>query len=175
VAGLGGALGVAAGALTGDAPLPDAGAGPVPEPEESQMKFRLNEVTRNDFWPLAKRYGMPIARMVEPAPLLFVQAAEASLARRRSKLAELEALRARRAKPGSALPHLPYCIAEHFVRHDAIVAEKRSIAARNILADDLPDDIFRCHGPVAAEQSPTGEYCRAAHNPFVRHLTESGI
>ncbi len=164
--GLAAALEVKIGVLTGELPLP-----PIPAAADAEqrlfemypMNYRVDGAVRNAFTLAALRYRIPIARIVELAPALFVMVAEASLKRRSEKLSELEETLKRQWDLGSDFPHLPIALVSNYQADDAVTAEKRSIERRDILAATLPDQIFDTD-PIMPD------YDEDAHNPFVASL-----
>ncbi len=161
------ALGVEADVLSGKKPLPLHERQPADASDDSryQLNVRLNGAVKNSFALAALHYQVPVARIVELAPLLFVVAAEQSLKRRREKLDELtrafddvEALQ-------SNFLHLPPSIASSDYSQDAFFAEKQSIDDRDIFGTKIPDEIFTL-SPVA------DEYDESEHNPFAVYLKE---
>lgn len=167
--GLAKALEVEAGVLTGEAPMPKTDR-PEQDARDSgqyQINVRVDGAVRNAFSLTVLRYRIPIARIIELAPFLFVAAAEASLERRRAKLAELEALFDQEEDTlWRNFPYLPSDLVSNYGAVSALDAEKASIDERDILAAELPDDIF-LSGPVA------DNYDAAEHNPFVLHLKQA--
>ena len=88
-------LGVLSGVLTGQAPLPGSDSGltraqPLND-EDYPINVPVDGAIRNAFSLVQMRYRVPIARIVELAPLLFVLAAEASLERRSSSIPSFRA------------------------------------------------------------------------------------
>src|SRR5215216_4570180 len=79
--------------LIGVKPMPEDSREPVAPALASgyQLNVRVDGAIRNAFSLAALYYKIPVRRIVELAPLLFVVAAEGSLKRRGEKLAELEA------------------------------------------------------------------------------------
>jgi transcriptional regulator with XRE-family HTH domain len=165
--GLAEALEVEAGVLTGEAPMPKSDR-PEQDARDSgqyQINVRVGGAVRNAFSLTVLRYRLPIARIIELAPFLFVAAAEASLERRRAKLAELEALFDEGEDAlNRNFPYLPFELVSNYGA--ALDAEKASIDERDILAAELPDEIF-LSWPVAHK------YDAAEHNPFVLHLKQA--
>jgi transcriptional regulator with XRE-family HTH domain len=162
------ALEVEPGVLTGVLPIPtrDSTAPDTPDTalfEMYPMNYRVDGAVRNAFMIAALRYQVPVARIVELAPLLFVLAAEASLERRRAKLAELQDVFDRGDALRPNFPHLPYEIVPNFRADDAFAAEEESIDRHDILATTLPDEIFDTK-PVAKD------YDEDEDNPFVVSL-----
>ena len=160
------AFGVELDVLTGDVPQ-----SPTSVPEESadggdryQLNARVSGHVRNAFSLAARRYGVPIARIVDLAPFLFVLAAEGSLAWRRRELGELEA----RVHPWENLqenlPHLPKMLLMNFEVAEALEAEETSIAARDILADE--HDAAKWDNPFVLYLKESQSHgCRRGFNP----------
>jgi transcriptional regulator with XRE-family HTH domain len=152
------ALGVAPEILTGQAPLPE------PEPtrtvrksdEDYSINVSVDGAVRNAFTLVAMRYRVPIARIVELAPFLFVVAAEASLERRRDIAKNLEEAfdHAR-----SLVLSRPYHSIDYWLYDDALASEKRSISTRDLLGDTL--------------SGQPSEYDESQHNPFVTYLEDA--
>ena len=132
-----------------------------------RINVRVDGVVRNAFSLTAMRYQVPITRIVELAPLLFVLVAEASLERRRAKLAELKEALSRAGTLAEDFPYLPNSIRADFSAEDAFLAEERSIEKRDIMANRLPDDIFWLHDAVDPD------YDEGEHNPFVLYLRQA--
>ncbi len=160
-------LGVSPEVLTGEAPLPDT------EPtragrsndEDYSINVLVDGAVRNAFTLTAIRYRVPITQIVKLAPFLFVLAAEASLERRISKLGDLEKALNRARELESNFPHLPSSLSPS--SYEYIDAERKSISARDIWGDRVPDDIFA--GAFAIEEN----YDRETLNPFVKYLKET--
>lgn len=112
------ALRVDPGVLTGDLPMPPD----VEKREPRPLLTRIFPPAHNALTLTAWRYGIPRARIVELAPLLFVMAAEASLTRRR-QAADAVAKGALTDATGAWL-----------------TAERASIAARDILGERAQAD-----------------------------------
>lgn len=158
-------LDVEVGVLTGELPLPADPAAKDPEQrlfETFPMNYRVGGHIRNAFTLAALRYRIPIARIVELAPALFVMAAEASLQRRSEKLAELAGILDRQQGLRSNFLHLPTALVSNYEADQAFVAEEESIERRDILASTLPDQIF--------DTDPMPDFDEDAHNPFVGSL-----
>jgi hypothetical protein len=134
--------------------------------EDYSINVPVSGAIRNAFWLVQKRYKIPIARIVELAPFLFVLAAEASLERRRAKLAELQERFDGDDDLRRNFLHLPYGIVPNFGADDIVAAEQESIDGRDILASTLPDDIFDT-GRVAQS------FLEDVDNPFVVYLNEA--
>lgn len=169
VEGLGKALNVDVGVLTGEEPVPsETDRQPAAIAKEvSQVNTRVDAEIRNAFSLVALRYKTSVSRIVELAPFLFAVAAEASLRRRCEKLTELEAAFGRTSSLRPNFPHLPFWVADTYEQNEAISAEERSIARRDLFATTIPDDVF------AAYDSPRDEnYDENENNPFVSYLRE---
>jgi transcriptional regulator with XRE-family HTH domain len=167
---LGGALGVAPEVLTGEADIPapeDAPSNSRSDGRRHQLNIRVDGAVRNAFTLAFIRYRIPLARIVELAPFLFVVAAERSLKRRRAKLAELEAVFDQENALQSNFPHLPPSIApSQFMARAAVAEEKASIARRDILAETLDERIFDDWDLARDDEA-------AEDNPFVSSLKET--
>lgn len=125
------------GVLTGEEPMPlVAGQQDTVEEETAyQLNVRVDGQIRNAFSLASLHYKVPVRRIVELAPLLFVLAAEGSLKRRREKIAELEAALERASDHWCQIPHFPSYAAESNDHREVIDAEKKSIAARDLYAE----------------------------------------
>lgn len=151
--------------LTGVKSLPTTDQ-PLGEPADDstyQLKAPLDASKRNAFSLAALRYKVSVSRIVELAPFLFVLAAEGSLNQRREKVGELENALDSIADLKSKFPHLPAHIT--YARGDAeeaIQAEKTSIAACDIYAEAIPNNIYWDDENFDSEQD----------NPFARYLKE---
>lgn len=161
------ALGVTMKVLTGELPLPSDPAADEPEArlfEMFSLNHRVGGGIRNAYTLTALRYGIPIARIIELAPALFVMAAEASLNSRRANLEQLSELHDRLKGLRDNFAHLPENLLATHSSDDAFVAEEESIERRDIIATGLPDSIFYDSGSIK------GVYDEDEHNPFIAHL-----
>jgi transcriptional regulator with XRE-family HTH domain len=131
-------------------------------PPRYALGFRIDGSIDNAFELVAERYRLPVERIVELAPFLFVLAAERSLERRLQRLATLKDTLDQADAMAEFILHLPRTIALDNDTRDAISAEEASIAHRDILAADL---VFRW-GEEAHRFNTAGE------NPFIRSLQE---
>jgi transcriptional regulator with XRE-family HTH domain len=157
--GLAKGLDVNPGVLTGDKPMP-AASPPDWDAEDSeryQVNVRVSGTVRNAFSLTALRYDVPIARIVELAPLLFVLAAEASLKRRRTELDEFEGSLVS-GLLSEYFPHLPSVALDNAELNDTLQDETDSIAARDILAE---------------RWTSGDDYDAGMDNPFVAYLKEA--
>lgn len=162
------ALNVEPDVLAGNKPIP-VGDVPTGEPvkgDKYQVPGRVDGSTRNALSLVGRRYEIPVTRIVELAPLLFALAAEQSLERRRSKLAELRALLDREGDLRKDFPHLPMTIAPGFEADGAIREEEKSIAARDIFGSRISDEIFW------RDFGDDEDYDAGEHNPFITYLKE---
>lgn len=163
------ALGVAPEVLTGEALMPGHGERPGDSSlggRRHQLNIRVDGAVRNAFSLAALRYQIPIARIVELAPFLFVLAAERSLERRRSRLTVLEQSLDRAEDAARGFGYLPCTIAPDVEAPNAIEAERASIAGRDILAESLDDELFAFRPRLNFDYDPE------RHNPFVSSLAE---
>lgn len=159
------ALNVAIEVLTGVEDMPQPGPlEPSPwDAPRNQWNIRVDDSVRNAFDLTSIRYRIPVARIVELAPLLFVLVAEQSLQRRRVAVEKLELGLADMSAVAAELPH----VAEHSIigqGGSVVEAEKQLIDARDILADRLYDKLFRYFLPQDEDYSPQND------NPFVASL-----
>jgi transcriptional regulator with XRE-family HTH domain len=160
------ALNVEPDVLTGDLPVPAAEPASAPDDlvfEMFPLSHKVDGAVRNAFTLTARRYGIPMARIIELAPALFVLVAEGSLRRRQDKLAKLREAFDEAEELRSDFPHLPYEIIPTFWADQAFAAEKDSIARRDILAATLPERIFGHDGVET-------DYDEHDQNPFVTSL-----
>jgi transcriptional regulator with XRE-family HTH domain len=159
------ALDVTPEVLTGeeDPPQNDANTGKEwLDQQRRPLNVRIDGEARNAFTLAAKRYAIPVERIVELAPFLFVVAAERSLERRRIRLNALNIALDQVDTAADSIMHLPRTIGSNPKAPEAIDAEEQSIANRDILADGL---VFRWG--EAAHRFDTD-----AENPFIRSLQE---
>jgi len=155
------ALGVELDVLTGALPMPAGSDADTPGWRTYPLAARVDGVVRNAYTLTAARYGVTAATIVDLAPLLFVLAAEQSLARRKRHLTELDAATDRVSELCGQFPHLPPAFMPAAVWDSHIAAEEKSIDARDIFAEQL-------------EREPTLQkgYEQAEQNPFVASLRE---
>jgi transcriptional regulator with XRE-family HTH domain len=132
------ALDVTPAILSGEEPMPRIHEEPGDYPSyTSQISVRVDRSARNAFSLVSSRYRIPMARIVEIAPFLFVLAAEASLEHRSANILS------ERNSP-QKFPHLPVTVGRRdSCAEDALDAEQDSIAQKDILAASLPDRIFK--------------------------------
>ena len=163
------ALKVVPAVLTGDEELPSVPVStsePKWDAPRDQWNIRVDSAVRNAFALTALHYRIPVMRIIEVAPYLFVAAAERSLERRRTRLKAVEKALEQADIEAEAFPHLPNTIASSPVAGQAIHAEEKSIANRDLLAEQIGDDLFVLDSPVRHDYDPD------EHNPFVVSLQE---
>jgi transcriptional regulator with XRE-family HTH domain len=165
------ALGVLPAVLTGQAPLPESESEPARARPSTDDDYSINVpvdgAVRNAFSLVQMRYRVPIARIVELAPFLFVLAAEASLERRKAKLDELQLAFEKAHDLLANFPYLPNSLYRGGSEAFELIAESQSISNRDIWGDTLPNSIFV--GCNAIEP----DYDEKKHNPFVVYLKEA--
>ena len=133
--GLAEAFNVDPGVLTGELPLP---------PDTQSVRARkpasvkVASDTLNALYLVSRRYKVPMDRVVELAPLLFVLAAEGSLESRRTNL---ERLKAAYHALGSDFPHLNAALLNEHDSAELFEAEAGSIAENDIFAKAVPPSI----------------------------------
>jgi hypothetical protein len=126
--------------------------------------LRVDAAVRNAFSLVANCYRIPVARIIELAPFLFVLIAEGSLEKRRRKLDELRTSRCWSRRPSIEFPTL----ADHadytswFVRGCGSSRDKIYRRA-GIFSQTIPNEIY-CYDEPAYDENK--------HNPFVLHLKE---
>ena len=163
------ALNVVPAVLTGDEEiplLPASASEPKWDAPRDQWNIRVDSAVRNAFALTALRYRIPVTRIIEAAPYLFVAAAERSLERRRIRLKAVEEALNQADAAAEAFPHLPRTIASDGTAANAIHAEEESIANRDLLAEQISDRLFVLDGPVRYNYDPD------EHNPLVVSLQE---
>ncbi len=154
------ALGVEPGMLTGERPLPE-----VVEAPRGRWTVEISQAARNAAVLAARRYRVSEPLIVELAPLLFVLAAEESLGRRRALLAELETALAKATEAGEQMPHLAGIGEASEPVHAAVVAEEKSVSARDVFAQDLDPDTIAALGDGGGDLG--------TDNPFAVFLAEN--
>ena len=163
------ALRVESGVLTGELPMPQSKSSEIEEKasDRSQFNVKASGAVRNSFSLVALRYSVPVTRIVEIAPVLFVIAAEASLRRRQKQLDEFEERRKAMEGMSGKFPHLPanFALLRNGV-DDAVKAEQNSINEKDIFARNIPDEVF---DKFADDQN---QYDVRSDNPFVGYLNE---
>lgn len=158
------ALDIKTGNLTGELPASDTDSPESPFVPETRWNVRLPTAIRNAYSLVEIRYGIPPARIVELAPIVFLLMAEQSLASRRQRLKEMrDAYAARQALAGQAR-HLSLNAAYDAVLDDIFAAEQSSIDQRDLFADALLDD--RRLTSVEFYE----DYSEDEHNPFAAFL-----
>ena len=89
------ALGVEAGVLTGELPLPESGKAHASDSERVQIGAQVAPKVRLAYDLIKRRYGVSTTEIINMAPLFFALLAEGSLAWRREKLKEVEETKSR--------------------------------------------------------------------------------
>jgi transcriptional regulator with XRE-family HTH domain len=163
--GLARALRIDPGVLTGELPAPIQDHENPGVLSFHAMNYRVTSSVRNAFALVAARYQIPVARVLEIAPLLFVLAAEASLKRRSEKITELEALVEREKALRQDLQHLSLTAIPSDVVQGIAQAERTSIELRDIFGAQIPTE-FAAHSYY--RDSVDGET-----NPFVLSLRDA--
>lgn len=151
--------------LTRDLDPSEASAAAPPEAARSDMSVRLPDRARNALTLAAARYQVPSAQIVALAPFLFVWAAEASLRRRRDRVAALEAQFAALEALGPQFPHLSALLTSQHRGEEVLEAERASIAQRDLFGAAIPFD----GGTIFSSDCDED-----ADNPFARFLGELG-
>ena len=165
------ALGVQEEVLTGQVPMPSVprSDNELAREQKSQLTSQFNvEIGRaehNAYVLVAQRYGIPMTRVAELAPFLFVLVAEQSLRWRKSLLDQFSGLLDQQHAMLTSFPHLNTSIAMRDDAADVLQAEEHSIAAKDILASQLPERIYDDFSRLK------WRYDETADNPFVRYLT----
>ena len=151
------ALGVEAGVLTGNLPLPEPDGGPAPAPERVQIGAQISPKARLAYDLVRRRYGVSATEIINMAPLFFTLLAEGSLARRRKEVEE-----------GS--DHLRQINSGHGVFIDALtvadmamVEEEESIAENDLFGEHLGGDVG------------TPRFDPSESNPFASYLRSLAI
>ena len=163
------ALDVAPAVLTGDQEIPPLSGQEMPskwEAPRDQWNIRVDSAVRNAFALTAIRYQIPVTRIVELAPLLFVLTAEQSLERRRSRLADLQEKLADVDVVAAEFHHLPQTLNPGYIADETIRAERQSISKHDLLAVGLSDQLY----PEYELQKP--DYDADEDNPFVSDLKD---
>jgi transcriptional regulator with XRE-family HTH domain len=160
--------------LTGEKPMPASEPALADEWLDSrrhQLNIRVDGAVRNAFSLVSLRYRIPVARIAELAPLLFVLAAERSLELRRSRIGTLKEARDRADAAAASFHHLPRSIAPGNQAGDMLAIELNAIANSDILADTIA-------ARIADEVEWSGghqkyDYDEERDNPFVASLREA--
>jgi transcriptional regulator with XRE-family HTH domain len=160
------ALGVDLAVLTGEAKMSAPDDDTWLDRFTYPLDVRVEGDVQNAYELTALRYRISVEQIVKVAPLLFVLAAERSLARRKRLLAELEAAVGQADDIASKFPHLPTTFLPSHAVNEAMGAEEESIAALDILADRLEDD------GIWTFSEHKDAYDQSNDNPFVQALRE---
>ncbi len=152
------ALEVPPGVLTGELPLPDAGKGRRRE-SRRQVPVRISGSALNALQLVSHRYQVPMIRVLEIAPVLFLFAAEESLDWRRQNLRSMKAAYQMRRK----FSHLNVGFLPEKDADRLIAEEEKSISQNDILAETIPDS-------VSGAKTYSNET-----NPFSSYLAEKSM
>lgn len=136
VNGLAKALGVRAGVLTGELPLPGSGKEPAYDSERVQISAQIEPKVRLAYDLIKRRYGVSPAEIINMAPLFFALLAEGSLAWRREKLKEVvEAID--RLESIDGVWSFGFDNATSVVAYDGVSIEKNSIDKADLFGEHL--------------------------------------
>ena len=132
------ALGVEAGVLTGELPLPESGKAHASDSERVQIGAQVAPKVRLAYDLIKRRYGVSTTEMITMGPLFFALLAEGSLAWRREKLKEVEETQSRLEQiegfwRGGTLGW----IAEGTLHDEGIKAENDSIKKADLFGEHL--------------------------------------
>ena len=135
------ALGIEAGVLTGDMPLPESGKTPVPDSERVQIGAQIAPKARLAYDLIKRRYGVSATEIINMAPLFFALLAEGSLAWRSEKLKEVEETKSRLGQidgfwRGGTLGW----VGEGTLRDEGVAGEEDSIAKADLFGEHLIRD-----------------------------------
>lgn len=120
---------------------PIDGPGPNEVSRKSQMNVRMADEARNALNLVATRYGVKPASILHLAPFLFLWAAEQSLRERRESLEQLEEQwGAIAAAHKGRFRHLDGRLVYNSGGEEVMLAERRSIAKRDLFGLDIPDE-----------------------------------
>ncbi len=133
----------------------------------TQLNVRVDHATRNAMALICRHYGVKAHQLVMLAPLLFHCVAERSLARRRSRLNELEAKQAEAEALRHNFEHLHACLWANTNADEISFAEQDSINKSNIFGDDILT-IEGLTGP-ASDEFYTDE---SRINPFSKFVSD---
>jgi hypothetical protein len=133
---------------------------PDPESTKDQLNVRIDNGARNALHLVSIRYGVPSARIVELAPLLFYIAAEKSLSERRAKVAEIWDLEDRWNLLRNSIPQLPGSATPE---DDGLHVEWQSIEKRDVLGRHVRDaPIHSIYNDDDDELNPLGQSLKAS-------------
>ena len=157
---LGEPLGVEAGVLTGELPLPAPDGAPAPAPERVQIGAQISPKARLAYDLVKRRYGVSATEIINMAPLFFALLAEGSLAWRRRKIEEANETRGRLEQTdgfwrGSLVSGL-------VVIDEGLVAEEESIDKADLFGEHLFGDTSSAFTEDLFDPSKD--------NPFVSYL-----
>jgi hypothetical protein len=143
--------------LTGERPLPSEHGTTLKF--TSRVSEEVSTRARNMLRLTAIRYGLSERTILEFAPLAAMLLAEASLCRRRATVAGWKAAYEAQGALGDDLRHLPVRVRLNATAEEAIAAEEKSIAQRDIFGETIAED-------TGLESETWGtEYDHARDNP----------
>jgi hypothetical protein len=164
------ALKVDADVLTGEEPLTFDEPSTRNDGAFYQIHVRVDAAVRNAFELVVRRYRVSLSTIVEFAPLLFDVMAGASLKYRGEKLEEFKAALRNIKEIRLSFPHLsPPIFSGGDDQEDAIRAEERSIADRDVFGLEVP------HRPGTSTTGPHGGlvfswWDEDTENPFAAYV-----
>ena len=151
------ALSVEPGVLTGEMPMPVAGAAPYREDGKlRQVSALLRPEVSVAYTLIKKRYGIGLTTLVNAAPLMFVLLAEGSFAWRREKLKEVEEAADRLHALGFG--HLSFANAVWRTEEGAW-GEQESIDNRDLFGEAVSEEAFDL-GYNLSTNNPFADYLR---------------
>jgi len=130
-----------------------------PESATDQLNVRIDNGARNALNLVSIRYGIPSARIVELAPLLFYMAAEKSLAERRLRVEEVWAVESHWEELRNSIPQLP---GKAMPEDDALHVEWNSIEKRDVLGRHVRDAPIHYRDDHEDELNPLGQSLKAS-------------
>lgn len=158
------ALEVPPGVLTGELPLPDAGKGRRRE-SRRQVPVRISGSALNALQLVSRRYQVPMIRVLEIAPVLFLFAAEESLDWRRQNLRSMKAAYQMRRK----FSHLNVGFLPEKDADRVIAEEEKSISLNDILAETIPDSVAGAK-TYSSETNPFSSYLAEKSTKYSKDL-----
>lgn len=105
--------------------------------DQSQLNIRVDAKARNAATIIAKRYGITIKQMFMLAPVLFLHAAEESLARRQEQLDAIETHEREIWASSENLSHLTPLVRSNPYAQNIAPNERASITSRDIFAKEI--------------------------------------
>lgn len=134
------ALDAEVGYLTGEAPETPGQPAPSAVVNETRWQIRMPTRIRNFYQLIEWRYRVSAVHIAEIAPLLFVLAAEMSLAERRRLLRLLREASGARSALASQMAHLPGGAFTDVAADEVYDAEQQSIERRDVFGITLWED-----------------------------------